>query len=424
MGMTMTQKILAAHAGLDEVKAGQLISCKLDLVLGNDVTVPPAIDEFRKTGKTEVFDKDRVVMVPSHFAPNKDIKSAEHCKKMREFAKEQEITHYYEQGEAGMGIEHIIVPENGLCMPGYAMIGADSHTCTDGALAAFATGVGSTDLGCAMATGETWFRVPEALRFVLKGELKAPKSGKDIILYIISKIGVSGALYQSMEFTGPGVAGIKMADRLTICNMAIEAGAKNGIFPADQVCLDYIREKAPQRFAAGDYQVFTADEDAEYSLSMEIDLDELPLMVAFPSLPENGRALGSFGDIAIDQAVIGSCTNGRIEDMRIAAEILRGKKVAEGVRLFVIPGSQKIFKQCLQEGLTEIFVDAGAVFSPPTCGPCLGGHMGVLASGESCISTTNRNFVGRMGSPGAKVYLSGVAVAAASAIAGKIVAPE
>ncbi len=424
MGMTMTQKILAAHAGLDEVKAGQLISCKLDLVLGNDVTVPPAIDEFRKTGKKEVFDKDRVVMVPSHFAPNKDIKSAEHCKKMREFAKEQEITHYYEQGEAGMGIEHIIVPENGLCMPGYAMIGADSHTCTDGALAAFATGVGSTDLGCAMATGETWFRVPEALRFVLKGELKAPKSGKDIILYIISKIGVSGALYQSMEFTGPGVAGIKMADRLTICNMAIEAGAKNGIFPADQVCLDYIREKAPQRYAAGDYQVFTADEDAEYSLSMEIDLDELPLMVAFPSLPENGRALGSFGDVAIDQAVIGSCTNGRIEDMRIAAEILRGKKVAEGVRLFVIPGSQKIFKQCLQEGLTEIFVDAGAVFSPPTCGPCLGGHMGVLASGESCISTTNRNFVGRMGSPGAKVYLSGVAVAAASAIAGKIVAPE
>lgn len=424
MGMTMTQKILAAHAGLDEVKAGQLISCKLDLVLGNDVTVPPAIDEFRKTGKTEVFDKDRVVMVPSHFAPNKDIKSAEHCKKMREFAKEQEITHYYEQGEAGMGIEHIIVPENGLCMPGYAMIGADSHTCTDGALAAFATGVGSTDLGCAMATGETWFRVPEALRFVLKGELKAPKSGKDIILYIISKIGVSGALYQSMEFTGPGVAGIKMADRLTICNMAIEAGAKNGIFPADQVCLDYIKEKAPERFAAGDYQIFTPDEDAEYSLSMEIDLDELPLMVAFPSLPENGRALGSFGDIAIDQAVIGSCTNGRIEDMRIAAEILRGKKVAEGVRLFVIPGSQKIFKQCLQEGLTEIFVDAGAVFSPPTCGPCLGGHMGVLASGESCISTTNRNFVGRMGSPGAKVYLSGVAVAAASAVAGKIVAPE
>lgn len=423
MGMTMTQKILAAHAGLDEVKAGQLISCRLDLVLGNDVTVPPAIDVFRKTGSEKVFDKDRVVMVPSHFAPNKDIKSAEHCKQMRLFAGEQNITHYYEQGEAGMGIEHIIVPENGLCLPGYAMIGADSHTCTDGALGAFATGVGSTDLACAMATGETWFRVPEAHRFVLTGELKAPLSGKDLILYIISKIGVSGALYQSMEFTGPGVASLGMSDRLTVCNMAIEAGAKNGIFPADETCLDYIKAKAPERFAAGDYTIYSADADAEYVSSMEINLSELPLMVAFPSLPENGRAIGSFGDIAIDQAVIGSCTNGRIEDMRVAADILRGQKVAPGVRLFVIPGSQKIFKQCLKEGLAEIFVEAGAVLSPPTCGPCIGGHMGVLAAGETCISTTNRNFIGRMGSPGAFVYLSGVAVAAASAIAGKITAP-
>lgn len=423
MGMTMTQKIFAAHAGLDEVKVGQLISCKLDLVLGNDVTVPPAIDVFNQTGTETVFDKDRVVMVPSHFAPNKDIKSAEHAKKMRIFAKEQNITHYYEQGEAGMGIEHIIVPENGLCMPGYTIIGADSHTCTDGALGAFATGVGSTDLACAMATGKTWFRVPEAIRFVLTGELKAPVTGKDLILYIISQIGVSGALYKSMEYTGPGVASIPMSDRLTVCNMAIEAGAKNGIFPADQVCLDYIKEKAPERFAAIECQIFEADEDAEYVQTMEINLSELPLMVAFPHLPENGHALGTFDAIEIDQSVIGSCTNGRIEDMRIAANILRGKKVADGVRLFVIPGSQKIYKQCLTEGLTEIFIDAGAVFSPPTCGPCLGGHMGVLASEERCISTTNRNFVGRMGSPGALVYLSGVAVAAASAVAGKIVGP-
>ncbi len=423
MGMTMTQKILAAHAGLEEVKAGQLITCKLDLVLGNDITIPPAINEFRKTGQTRVFDKDRVVMVPSHFAPNKDIKSAENCKQMRLFAGEQDITHYYEQGQAGMGIEHIIVPENGLCLPGYAMIGADSHTCTDGALGAFATGVGSTDLAYSMATGENWFRVPEAIRFVLTGELKAPLSGKDIILYIISKIGVSGALYQSMEFTGPGVSSVGMADRLTVCNMAVEAGAKNGIFPADEICLEYIKEKAAERFAAGDYTVYSADEDAVYARTMEINLSELPLMVAFPSLPENGHAIGTFDEIKIDQAVIGSCTNGRIEDMRIAAKILRGQKVAEGVRLFVIPGSQKVFKQCLQEGLTEIFVEAGAVVSPPTCGPCIGGHMGVLASGETCISTTNRNFIGRMGSPGAFVYLSGVAVAAASAIAGKITGP-
>lgn len=423
MGMTLTQKILAAHAGLPEVKAGQLILCRLDLVLGNDVTVPPAIDVFRQTGAEEVFDRERVVMVPDHFAPNKDIKSAEHCKKMRAFAHEKEIVNYFEQGEEGMGIEHIIVPENGLCMPGYAMIGADSHTCTNGALGAFATGVGSTDLGCAMATGETWFRVPEALRFVLKGELRPPASGKDLILYIIAQIGVSGALYRSMEFTGPGLSSISMADRLSVCNMAIEAGAKNGIFPADEVCLAYIKEKAPERFAAGDYRVFAADADAEYVRTLEIDLDRLPLMVAFPHLPENGKALGSFEPVPIDQVVIGSCTNGRMEDMRIAAEVLRGRRVAPGLRLFVIPGSQRIFMDCLKEGLAEVFVQAGAVFSPPTCGPCLGGHMGVLASGERCVSTTNRNFVGRMGSPESFVYLTGVAVAAATAVKGRIAGP-
>ncbi len=424
MGMTMTQKILAAHAGLDAVHAGQLIEARLDLVMGNDVTVPPAVEVFKKTGAKQVFDKDKVCIVPSHFTPNKDIKSAEHAKLIREFAREYEITNYFEQGKEDMGIEHVILPENGLVMPGYTLIGADSHTCTDGALGAFATGVGSTDLGCAMATGQTWFRVPAALRFHLTGELKAPLSGKDLILHIIKEIGVSGALYQSMEFTGPGVASLSMTDRFTVCNMAIEAGGKNGIFPVDERTLEFIQRVAPERYAAGDYVVYEADEDARYTATYEINLDELELMVAFPHLPENGHVIGSFDPIEIDQVVIGSCTNGRIDDMRIAAHYLKDRKVAESVRCIIIPGSQRVWNQCLREGLFEIFVQAEAVVSPPTCGPCLGGHMGVLAAGEKCVSTTNRNFVGRMGHPESEVYLAGVAVAACSAVAGRVAGPD
>ncbi|NJP39911.1 3-isopropylmalate dehydratase large subunit [Oscillospiraceae bacterium HV4-5-C5C] len=427
MGMTMTQKILAAHAGLETVKAGDLIEAKLDLMLGNDVTVPPAIDVFYRTGATRVFDQDRIVMVPSHFAPNKDIKSAEHCKKMRLFAAAQGITHYYEQGSKGMGIEHVIVPENGLVLPGYCMIGADSHTCTDGALGAFATGVGSTDLGCAMATGQTWFKVPQAIRINLSGQLRPHVAGKDLILYVISKIGVDGALYRSMEYTGPGVAQLSMNDRLTICNMAIEAGGKNGIFPVDQVTLDYIREHAPQAYAQKNYQVFTADPDAEYVQTLDIDLAEVPLMVAKPYLPENGqdvRLVAAADQAAIQQVVIGSCTNGRYDDFKVAAELLRGRQVAPGVRCFIIPGSQAVYLRCLRDGLLADFVDAGCVVGPPTCGPCIGGHMGVLASEERCVSTTNRNFVGRMGSPESQTFLAGVPVACASAVMGRIASPD
>ena len=427
MGMTMTQKILAAHAGLKAVKAGDLIEANLDLVLGNDVTVPPAIDVFYQTGATRVFDRDRIVMVPSHFAPNKDIKSAEHCKKMRLFAAAQAITHYYEQGSKGMGIEHVIVPENGLVLPGYCMIGADSHTCTDGALGAFATGVGSTDLGCAMATGQTWFKVPQAIRINLTGELRPHVAGKDLILYIIAKIGVDGALYRSMEYGGPGIAQLSMNDRLTICNMAIEAGGKNGIFPVDQVTLDYIREHAPQAYAEHRYQIFTADPDAEYVQTLDIDLAEVPLMVARPYLPENGadvRQVAASDPAAIQQVVIGSCTNGRYEDFKVAAELLRGRQVAEGVRCFIIPGSQAVYLRCLRDGLLADFVDAGCVVGPPTCGPCIGGHMGVLASEERCVSTTNRNFVGRMGSPESQTFLAGVPVACASAVMGRIASPD
>ncbi len=423
MSMTMTQKILAAHAGLDHVSAGQLIEAKLDLVLGNDVTTPPAIKVFEETGAADVFDKAKVALVPDHFTPNKDIKSAEHCARMRTFARRFDIENYYEQGEATFGIEHVVLPENGLVMPGYVIIGADSHTCTYGALGAFATGVGSTDLACAMVVGQTWFRVPEAINFKLVGKLNPGITGKDLILHIIGMIGVDGALYQSMEFTGDGVATLPMSDRLTICNMAIEAGGKNGIFPVDEITLDYLKNFAPERFDRGEYTVFAADEDAEYVRTIEVDLAKVPLTVAFPHLPENAREIGSFERVDIDQVVIGSCTNGRIEDMRLAAELLKGHKVSKGLRLIVIPGSQRVYRECRREGLIEVFVDAGAAVSAPTCGPCLGGHMGILAAGERCVATTNRNFVGRMGHPKSEVYLAGVPVACASAVKGYIAGP-
>ncbi len=422
MGMTMTQKILAAHCGRSVVHAGELIEAKVDMVMANDVTGPPAIQTLRAMG-LEPFDKNKIALVPSHFAPNKDIKAANNARYMREFAREKEIKYYFEQGEEDFGIEHMILPENGMIFPGDVLIGADSHTCTDGALGAFATGVGSTDLGCAMATGETWFKVPEAMEFHLTGELQQPVSGKDLILYIIREIGVDGALYRSMEFTGPGVSTLQMSDRLTIANMAIEAGGKNAIFPVDQVLLDYLQERNPERFAAGEYSVYEPDEDAEYVSRYEINLADVPLMVAFPSLPSNGRELGTFDPVAIDQVVIGSCTNGRIEDLRVAADIFKGKHVAQGLRCIVIPGSQKVFRQALEEGLLHTFIYAGCVVSPPTCGPCLGGHMGVLADGEVCVSTTNRNFVGRMGHPGAKVYLASPVTAASSAVKGSIAGP-
>jgi 3-isopropylmalate/(R)-2-methylmalate dehydratase large subunit len=424
MGMTMTQKILARHAGLPNVEQGELIEAKLDLVLGNDVTTPPAIDVFGKTCASKVFDCNKVALVPDHFTPNKDIKSADNCKKIREFAKSFGVKNYYEIGDPRMGVEHVILPENGLVAPGDAIIGADSHTCTYGALGAFATGVGSTDLACAMATGQTWFRVPEAIRFDLKGHLNTNITGKDLILYIIGMIGVDGALYKSMEFTGPGVETLEMSDRLTICNMAIEAGGKNGIFPFDQKTLEYMKKYAPDRLAAGDYEVFAADDDAVYERTIEIDLSEVPMTVAFPHLPENTRTIGSFEEIKIDQVVIGSCTNGRLEDLRTAAQWLKGRKVKEGVRCIILPGSNRVWKEALKEGLLEIFAEANCVVSASTCGPCLGGHMGILAKGERCVSTTNRNFVGRMGHPESEVYLASVPVAAASAVLGRIAGPD
>ncbi len=424
MGMTMTQKILAAHAGLAEVKVGQLIEARLDLVLGNDVTTPPAIEVFKKTGAADVFDRNKVALVPDHFTPNKDIKSAEHCAMMRKFARRFDLPYYYEQGEAGMGVEHVILPENGLVAPGDAIIGADSHTCTYGALGAFATGVGSTDLACAMATGQTWFRVPAAIRFELIGKLSPGVTGKDLILHLIGLIGVDGALYESMEFSGPGVATLSMAERLTICNMAIEAGGKNGIFPVDEKTVEYLKKYAPERYAKGQYKAYEADPDAEYERTIQVFLEKVPLTVSFPHLPDNTRVMGTFEKILIDQVVIGSCTNGRLEDMRLAAGYLKGRKVAKGLRLIILPGSQRVWRECLKEGLFEIFVDAGAVVSAPTCGPCLGGHMGILAQGERCVSTTNRNFVGRMGHPKSEVYLAGVPVACASAIKGYIASPS
>jgi 3-isopropylmalate/(R)-2-methylmalate dehydratase large subunit len=417
MGMTMTQKILAAHAGLESVKAGQLIEAKLDLVLGNDVTTPVAVKAFQNIGVDKVFDKDKVAIVPDHFTPNKDIKSAEHCKIIREFAHEKEITNYFEVGQ--MGIEHCLIPESGLAVPGDVIIGADSHTCTYGALGAFSTGVGSTDMAVGMARGVAWFKVPAALKFVLKNKPAKWVSGKDIILHIIGMIGVDGALYKSMEFVGDGLQYLSMDDRFTIANMAIEAGGKNGIFPVDEKTLEYVKEHSTKP-----YTVFEPDEDAEYEAVYEIDLSTLRPTVAYPHLPENAKTIDEAKGLEIDQVVIGSCTNGRMSDLRIAAEILKGKKVNPRLRVIILPGTQKIYLQCLEEGIAKIFVEAGAVFSTPTCGPCLGGHMGILAKGEKALSTTNRNFVGRMGHPESYVYLASPAVAAASALTGKITDPE
>ena len=417
MGMTMTQKILAAHAGLAEVKAGQLIEAELDLVLGNDITSPVAINEMKKMNRQTVFDKDKIALVMDHFIPNKDIKSAENCKCCREFACRHEISNYFDVGD--MGIEHALLPEKGLVVAGDAVIGADSHTCTYGALGAFSTGVGSTDMAAGMVTGKAWFKVPSAIRFELVGKPSKWVSGKDVILHIIGMIGVDGALYRSMEFTGEGIKNLSMDDRFTICNMAIEAGGKNGIFPVDETALQYMKEHSKREFT-----VYEADEDAEYDETYVIDLSRLKPTVSFPHLPSNTRTIDQVGEVKIDQAVIGSCTDGRIDDIRAAAEILKGKKVAKGVRCIVIPATQAIYLQAMREGLLEIFIEAGAVVSTPTCGPCLGGYMGILAAGERCISTTNRNFVGRMGHVDSEVYLASPAVAAASAVAGKITAPE
>ncbi len=416
MGMTMTQKILAAHAGLDHVEAGQLIEADLDMVLANDITGPVAIHEVARLNKKEVFDKDKIALVPDHFAPNKDIKSAEHCKCVREYAKAQGITNYFEVGQ--MGIEHALLPEKGLVVAGDTCIGADSHTCTYGALGAFSTGVGSTDMGAGMITGKAWFKVPSAIRFVLTGKMKPWVSGKDLILHIIGMIGVDGALYRSMEFFGEGVANLSMDDRFTVANMAIEAGAKNGIFPVDEKTIAYIKEHS-----AKPYRVFEADEDAVYDETYTIDLASLEPTVAFPHLPENTKTVKESGEVTIDQVVIGSCTNGRISDMRAAAEVLKGRKVADGVRAIVIPATQAVYLQSMEEGLLKIFIEAGCIVSTPTCGPCLGGHMGILAAGERAVSTTNRNFVGRMGHVESEVYLASPAVAAASAVTGKISEP-
>ncbi|MCT4618337.1 MAG: 3-isopropylmalate dehydratase large subunit [Marinisporobacter sp.] len=417
MGMTMTQKILAAHAGLKEVKPGQFIEADLDIVLGNDITTPVAVKEFRKMGAKEVFDKNKVVIVPDHFTPNKDIKAAEQCKMIREFAYEKEIENYFEIGE--MGIEHALLPEKGLVVAGDVVIGADSHTCTYGALGAFSTGIGSTDMAAGMARGKCWFKVPSALKFELKGKPQKWVSGKDVILHIIGMIGVDGALYKSMEFMGEGLKHLSMDDRLSMANMAIEAGGKNGIFMVDEKTIEYIKDHSQK-----EYTVYAPDEDAEYEKTYKIDLSKIRPTVAFPHLPDNTRTIDEVGEVKIDQVVIGSCTNGRIEDLRVTAEILKGRKVAKGIRTIIFPGTQKIYLQAMQEGLAEIFVRAGAVFSTPTCGPCLGGHMGILAKGERAVATTNRNFVGRMGHPESEVYLSSPAVAAASAVAGKIANPE
>jgi len=416
MGMTMTQKILAAHAGLESVAAGDLIEADLDLVLGNDITSPVAIKEMSKMKVDGVFDKDKIALVPDHFVPNKDIKSAEHCKCVREFAIKNEITNYFEVGK--MGIEHALLPEKGLTVAGDVIIGADSHTCTYGALGAFSTGVGSTDMAAGMATGKAWFKVPGAIKFNIVGK-KAPYiSGKDVILHIIGMIGVDGALYKSMEFVGEGIKNLTMDDRFTIANMAIEAGGKNGIFPVDELTLSYMNEHSTKKFT-----VYEADEDAVYDEEYTIDLSTLKPTVAFPHLPENTKTIDECGDVKIDQVVIGSCTNGRMDDMRIAADILKGRQVKDGIRCIIIPATQQIYLDCIKEGLLTIFVEAGAVVSTPTCGPCLGGYMGVMAAGERCVSTTNRNFVGRMGHVESEVYLASPAVAAASAITGKISSP-
>ena len=417
MGMTMTQKILAAHAGLDSVEPGQLIEAKLDVVLGNDITSPVAINEFEKCGASSVFDNTRIALVMDHFTPNKDIKAAEQCRQVRSFAGKYGIKNFFDVGR--MGIEHALLPEKGIVVPGDCIIGADSHTCTYGALGAFSTGVGSTDMAAGMIAGKTWFKVPSAIQVELKGKLNRWVSGKDVILHLLGEIGVDGALYQSLEFTGEGVRSLSMDDRLCIANMAIEAGAKNGIFPVDEVTLAY-GEGRFQREAVA----YEADPDAVYERKVVIELDKLRPTVSFPHLPENTRVIDEVGEIKIDQSVIGSCTNGRIEDLRTAAEILKGRQVAQNVRCIIIPGTQDIYLQAVREGLAEIFIEAGAVFSTPTCGPCLGGHMGVLGKGERAVSTTNRNFVGRMGHVNSEVYLASPAVAAASAVLGRIAGPE
>ena len=416
----MTQKILAAAAGLEKVEAGQLIEANLDLVLGNDITSPVAIKEMDKFTTKGVFDKDKIALVPDHFVPNKDIKSAEHCKCVREFARKNEITNYFEVGE--MGIEHALLPEKGLTVAGDVIIGADSHTCTYGALGAFSTGVGSTDMAAGMATGKAWFKVPSAIKFNLVGKPSKWVSGKDVILHIIGKIGVDGALYKSMEFTGDGIANLSMDDRFTIANMAIEAGGKNGIFPVDNLAEDYMKEHSKRA-----YKIFEADEDAVYDEEYTIDLSELRPTVSFPHLPENTHTIDEIrkmDKISVDQVVIGSCTNGRLDDLRTAAKVLKGRHVAKGMRCIVIPATQAIYMQAMEEGLLKIFIEAGAIVSTPTCGPCLGGYMGILAEGERCVSTTNRNFVGRMGHVKSEIYLASPAVAAASAVTGKISAPD
>ena len=414
--MTITERILAAHADLKDVSPGMLINAKVDIALGNDITAPIAIEEFQKANGEKVFNRDKVVLIPDHFTPNKDISSAEQCKMVRQFAIAQQLTHYYEGGE--VGVEHALLPEKGIVLPGDLIIGADSHTCTYGALGAFSTGVGSTDLAAAMLTGEVWFKVPESIKFILSGQLNPWVSGKDIILYIIGKIGVDGALYKAMEMTGETIGFLDMADRMSMANMAIEAGAKNGIFACDDATRAYVKPRAKRSWVE-----YYSDDDAVYSETMEIDCSKIEPQVAFPHLPSNTRGVSQAGNVPIDQAVIGSCTNGRIEDLRIAAQVLKGRKAAPYVRLLIIPATPEIYRMAMKEGLMDIFMDAQAIISPPTCGPCLGGHMGILARGERAIATTNRNFVGRMGHPESEVYLSNPAVAAASAIMGRIAGP-
>jgi 3-isopropylmalate/(R)-2-methylmalate dehydratase large subunit len=416
-GMTITEKIMADHAGLDEVRPGQLINAKLDLILGNDITAPIAIRELERLGVKRLFDPDKIVLIPDHFTPNKDIKSAEQCQILRKFAKAHNLRHYYEVGRAG--IEHAFLPEQGMVLPGDLIIGADSHTCTYGALGAFATGVGSTDLAAAMISGEAWFKVPESIRFNFTGKLRPWVGGKDLILYTIGKIGVDGALYEAMEFTGDLIAKLPMEDRLTMANMAVEAGAKSGIFPPDEITLQYIESKANRPF-----KLHQSDPDAHYVGAYELKGEDIEPQVAFPHLPENVKPISEVGEIPIDQVVIGSCTNGRISDLRVAAKILKGHKAAPLLRLIIIPATQAIYQQALKEGLLELFIEAEGIVSAPTCGPCMGGHMGILAEGERAVSTTNRNFVGRMGHPQSEVYLASPAVAAASAILGRIGSPE
>ncbi len=420
MAMTITEKILAVHAGVESVQPGKIVTCNVDIALGNDITAPIAISAFEKAGATEVFDKKRVVLVPDHFAPNKDIASAGQCKRMRDFAKDKEIENYFEVGK--MGIEHALLPEEGLTLPGDVIIGADSHTCTYGALGAFSTGIGSTDLAATMITGQIWFKTPESMKFIFHGEKKNRwVSGKDLILYTIGKIGVSGALYRAMEFTGQMIEDASMDDRFALANMAVEAGAKNGIMKADKKTTDFIKTQAKQ--PEREWIAYESDEDAEYHSIYEFDGDDIDLQVAYPHLPENTRPVGEAKDVKLDQVIIGSCTNGRFVDLEVAAGLLKGNKVADGVRMIIIPATQRIYKKAMNAGLFDIFIDAGAAVSTPTCGPCLGGHMGILAEGERCLATTNRNFVGRMGHPKSEVYLASPAVAAASAVTGVITDP-